>query len=157
MLETTHALVAGAIAAHTNDPLTAVSLSYVSHFMLDAIPHWDFGTNWRGRRKLFTGIVAIADVALGFSLGYLIFKSTVSLPVLFACITAAMLPDWMEAPWYMFFATKTKKEPGKQAGLFEKMTYGVYKIENIFHKKTTFFFGISTQIIAVLFFFFLLK
>ena len=157
MLETTHALVAGTIAVHTKDPATALTLSFFSHFLLDAIPHWDFGTNWRKRRKLYTGIVAICDVLVGFGLGYLLFGAIVPLPFLFACITVSMIPDWMEAPWYIFFANHDKKEPAKHAGFFEKLTFGIYKLENQFHNKTEFPLGVITQIMAVAFFFFLLK
>jgi len=157
MLETTHALVAGAIASHTKDPATAITLSFLSHFLLDAVPHWDFGTNWRGRRKLYTGIIAIVDVIGGFVLGYLIFRDSVPLPLLFTVITVSMLPDWMEAPWYIFFASHTKKEPAKNAGFFERLTFGIYKLENQFHHKAGFPLGVITQVIAVGFFFFLLK
>jgi len=157
MLETTHALVAGAIAAHTKDPVTAITLSFLSHFLLDAVPHWDFGTNWRQRRKLYTGIVAITDVAIGFGLGYLLFGNTVALPLLFGAITASMIPDWLEAPWYIFFATHAKKEPAKHAGFFERFTYGIYQLESKFHHKTEFPLGVITQVVAVAFFFYLLK
>ncbi|HCM82352.1 MAG: hypothetical protein UW37_C0035G0006 [Candidatus Gottesmanbacteria bacterium GW2011_GWA2_44_17] len=157
MLETSHALVAGAIAGHTKDPATAVSLSFLSHFIMDAVPHWDFGTNWRGRRKLYTGLVAIIDVIVGFGLGYLIFGQTVPLPLLFAAIAASMIPDWLETPWYIFFANHQKKQPAKQAGFPEKLAFGIYKLENQFHNKTKFPLGVITQIVTVAFFFVLLK
>ena len=157
MLETTHAIVAGAIVSHVKDPGLAISLSFISHFIIDAVPHWDFGTNWRGRRKLYTGIFAIADVMVGFSVGYLLFGKTVPLPLLFAGITASMIPDWMEAPWYIFFAHKNKKGPAANAGFFEKLTFGIYKIENTFHSKTGYPLGVITQIVTIGFFLFLLK
>jgi len=156
MLETTHALVAGAIASHTKDPATAITLSFLSHFLLDAVPHWDFGTNWRGRRKLYTGTLAIVDVAAGFTIGYIMFRNSVPIPLLVACITAAMIPDWMEAPWYIFFASHNKKAPGPNAGFLEKLTFGIYRIENTFHNKTEFPLGIITQVVTVIFFFVLL-
>jgi hypothetical protein len=157
MLETTHALVAGTIAAHTKNPALAVSLSFLSHFIMDAVPHWDIGTNWRKRRKLYTGIFAIADAGIGFGLGYLVFGQTVPLPLLFTAITVSMIPDWMEAPWYVFYANHTKKHPARNAGFFEKLTYGIYKVENIFHNKMRFPLGVVTQIITVAFFWYLLK
>jgi len=157
MLEITHALVAGTIATHSKDPATAITLSFLSHFLLDAVPHWDFGTHWRKRRKLYTGIVAILDVIAGFILGYLLFGSVVPFPILFLCITASMLPDWMEAPWYIFFASPDKKEPSKNAGIFEKITFNIYRMENVFHHKTGFPLGAITQVVVVGFFYFLLR
>ena len=157
MLETTHALVAGTIASHIPDPLTAVSLSLLSHFLLDAVPHWDFGTNWRGRRKLYTGLFAIVDVVVGFGISFAVFHNSVDPFLLFLSVTASMIPDWMEAPWYIFFASHTKKEPAHHAGFFEKLTFGIYTLENQFHHKTGFPLGVITQIVAVAFFFQLLK
>lgn len=157
MLETTHALIAGAIASHTKDPLTAIPLSFISHYILDAVPHWDFGTNWRERRKLYTGLGAIADTLIGFGLGYLVFGQSVPLPLLFAAISASMIPDWIEAPWYIFFARHNKKRPAPNAGFFEKLTFRIYRIESSFHNKTGLPWGIVTQIVTVAFFFILLK
>lgn len=157
MLETTHALVAGVIASHTKDPASALTLSFISHFLMDAVPHWDFGTNWRERRKLFTGLAAITDVLVGFSLGYLLFRHSVPLPLLLSVITVSMIPDWMETPWYIFFANHTKREPAKNAGFAEKLAFRIYKIANRFHAKTNFPLGIATQIVTVLFFWYLLK
>jgi len=157
MLETTHALVAGAIVTHTKNPATAIVLTFLSHFIMDAIPHWDFGTNWRERRKLVTGLIAIGDVIVGFIAGYVFFGQFVSLPLLFTVIAVSMLPDWIEAPWYIFYANHTKKMPAKNAGFLEKLAYGIYKTENAFHRKTNFSVGMITQIVTVGFFLFLLK
>ena len=156
MLATTHAIVAGTIAAHTQNPVTAISLSFFSHFVLDAIPHWDFGTDWRKRSKWMTGAIAIADTVMGFVLGILLFKNVVPLPLLCIVIAVSMLPDWMEAPWYIFFAAPKKKEPGKKAGFLEKLCFGIYKTENAIHSKTTFPFGVLTQFAAIAFFLVLL-
>lgn len=157
MLETTHALVAGVITLHTKDPLTAVTLSFVSHYLLDAIPHWDFGTNWRERRKLYTGLGAIADTFIGFGLGYLIFGQSIPTPLLFTAIAASMIPDWIEAPWYIFFARHNKRRPAPRAGFFEKLTFRIYRTESSFHNKAGLPLGIVTQIVTLAFFLFLLK
>jgi len=157
MLETSHALVAGAIVAHTKNPTTAIVLSFLSHYIMDAIPHWDFGTDWRERRKLVTGLFAIGDVIVGFIAGYLFFGHLVPLPLLFLAIAVSMLPDWIETPWYIFYANHRKKTPGKNAGFLENLAYGIYKAENSFHRKTNFTFGMITQIVTVGFFLFLLK
>jgi len=157
MLETTHALVAGTIASHIPDPLTATSLSLLSHFLLDAVPHWDFGTDWRGRRKLYTGLFAIADVFMGFGLSFALFRHSVDPLLLFFCVSISMIPDWMEAPWYIFFATHTKKKPAKNAGFLEHLTFDIYTLESKFHHKAGFPLGVITQIVAVAFFFILLK
>ncbi|KKU86222.1 MAG: hypothetical protein UY16_C0060G0002 [Candidatus Gottesmanbacteria bacterium GW2011_GWA2_47_9] len=64
MTATAHALVAGAIASKIPDPLAAAALALASHFIMDSVPHWDFGTNWRNRPKSIRGILAIAETRL---------------------------------------------------------------------------------------------
>lgn len=157
MTATAHALVASFIASKVSDPALAGLLSLSSHFVMDTIPHWDFGTNWRARSKTATGVIAIADTLLGFTVAYLLFGGKVPLVTLFLCVALGNLPDWMEAPWYIFFANQKKKEPGKKAGFWEKTTYRIYRMENVFHTKAQFPFGVYTQIATVIFFFFLLK
>ncbi len=157
MTATAHALVSGAIAATIPNPTLAIPLAFVSHFVMDAVPHWDFGTNWRSRAKAKTGAIATVDTILGFSLAYLLFGGKVeSIPLLLAVI-AGNLPDWMEAPYYIFFARQDKKQPAKNAGFWERVTYKIYKIENVFHAKAQAPFGIITQVVTVGFFLLLLK
>lgn len=157
MTATAHALVAGAIASHVHDPVSAVALAGASHFILDSIPHWDMGTNWRGRSKRKTGAISIVETLLGITVAYFLYLGKASFPVLTACIIASLLPDWMEAPWYIFFARHDKHEPKKNAGFWEKCTYYVYKFENTFHTKAQFPLGLLTQVVTVAFFIVLLK
>lgn len=157
MTATAHALVAGAIASKFPDPTTAMTLAFVSHFVMDAVPHWDFGTNWRSRPKLLTGIVAIFETLVGLLTGYLFFRTQVPFLLLTATMVASMVPDWLEAPWYVFFATAHKFAPAKTSGFWEKFTFRVYKTENFFHTKTTPVLGIITQIASVVFFLSLLR
>jgi len=157
MTATAHALVSAAIAAAIPNPAISISLAFVSHFVMDAVPHWDFGTNWRSRAKAKTGAVAIADTILGFSLAYLLFAGKVEGMTLFLAMAAGNLPDWMEAPYYIFFATQKKRKPAKNARFWERLTFAIYKMENVFHTKAQAPLGIITQIITVLFFFVLLQ
>lgn len=156
MLATTHAIVAGTIATQTQDITSAVSLSFISHFILDAIPHWDIGTNWRGRPKWVTGVLAILDTVVGFALTIFLFHQSVALFILIPAIAASMLPDWLETPWYIFFAAPNKKKPKARASFWEKLCFRIYKMENTVHAKTSFSFGIITQLTTIAFFLILL-
>lgn len=157
MTATAHALVAGAIANRLGNPYLAIPLAFCSHFVLDSIPHWDFGTNWRNRSKNATGAFAIFDTVLGLTVAYFIFAAKQpGIPLLLTLIVS-VLPDWLEAPWYIFFANHTKTEPSKNAGFFEKLTFRIYKLENRFHSKAQAPLGIITQVATVAFFLLLLK
>jgi hypothetical protein len=152
MTATAHVLVAGAIAARFADPITAGIFALTSHFVLDSIPHWDFGTNWRNRPKRRTGAFAILDTVIGFTLSYLIFGSSSTLIVWLVAVVCSVLPDWLETPWYILYANQSKHIPGKHASVLEKVSYAFYKIPNIFHTKAQFPLGLITQVAAVIFF-----
>lgn len=156
MTATAHALVSGAIVAAIPNPAISLPLAFISHFIMDLIPHWDFGTNWRSRSKVFTGLIAIADTIIGFTVTYLFFSGKVATPLLLTAAAVGNLPDWLEAPYYIFFANQNKKEILSSSSFWEKLTFGIYKIENMFHTKAQFPFGLITQVVTVAFFLLLL-
>lgn len=157
MTATAHALVAGAIAAKFPDPVTASTLSFVSHFIMDSIPHWDVGTSWRSRGKHTTGIFAILETLLGITIAILVFGTWVPLVPLCLAIFFSLLPDWLETPWYIFFAHAKKHKPSQQASMWERLSFRVYKVENMFHSKASVPLGLVTQIATVAFFLLVLK
>ena len=128
MTATAHALVSGAIVASVHNPAIALPLVLASHFFMDAVPHWDFGTNWRGRSKATTGAIAIADTILGFTLAYFVFGGKVAIPILFLAVALGNLPDWLEAPYYIFFAKHDKKGLKQNCSFLERLTYKIYKL-----------------------------
>jgi hypothetical protein len=56
MFVTTHVLVGAVVGARTRKPLTAYCLGVLSHFVLDAVPHWGLD----GNRETFMR-VAVRD------------------------------------------------------------------------------------------------
>lgn len=157
MLETTHALIAGSIAIKISNPVAAPLLGLFSHYLLDSFPHWDLGTDWRTRPKTATGVYAIADTLIGFTLAYFLFHAKVQINHLFLTVFFSMLPDFLEAPWYIFFANLYKKKPSSKANFFEKFVYRVYSYQALFHNKAPFPVGLLTQGLAVVFFWIILS
>lgn len=156
MTATAHALVAGAIYRAIPDPTISIPLAFVSHFIMDAVPHWDFGTNWRDRSKTTTGLFAIGETAFGITLAYFLFLGKGNSIPLLATIAASELPDWLETPWYIFFARQNKHKPEKGAGFWERICYRIYRLENSFHAKAGLPMGLLSQIGVVSFFLILL-
>lgn len=102
MTATAHALVGAAIATKVVNPILGFPLALISHFMMDAIPHWDAGTNWRSKTKLRLYIESAIDVLVGFGLVFLLFRNLVNPTYLWSMVIMAQLPDWLEAPaWYL--------------------------------------------------------
>ncbi len=142
MTATSHALIGTVIAAKIGNPALGIPLAIISHFIADAIPHWDTATNGNGKFKLERNVFynTIADISLGFILSYLLifflFPQT-NLLYAFILIIMAQLPDYLTAPYY-FFAIKNP--------LFKSM----YRFQKIFDRKLDKPWGIITQIIFLL-------
>lgn len=108
MTATGHALIGTVIAAKVGNPTLAIPIAIASHFLADALPHWDTGTNKKTKTKRLFLLESIADVLLGFILSWLlivwVFPST-NISYAFLLIIMAQLPDWLTAP-YLFFNMK---------------------------------------------------
>jgi len=102
MTATAHALIGASIAVKVVNPILGIPLAIISHFIADLIPHWDAGTNHRQKSLMRLRVEAALDVLLGFALVYLIFRNLVDPRYLFVMVIAAQLPDWLEAPSFMF-------------------------------------------------------
>lgn len=137
MTAISHALIGASIAAKVSSPLAAGSIAFGTHFLCDIVPHWDFGTNWRLRPKIVTGALAIAETLIALIGGYFLFTSLVPNQMTLAiAIVASLLPDWLEAPYYIF-----PKAP--------RIFYHLYKIQSRLHSRMQAPAGIYTQIIVV--------
>jgi len=106
---TTHGIVGGAIVAlMPQHPIIGLCLAFASHFLLDAIPHWDYpihsasvnptiGARMRYDRDLLTDLVTIgADGALGVILGVILFATRESLVLVAGGACTAILPDALQ-------------------------------------------------------------
>lgn len=140
MTETAHLILGAAIASKVPNPILASVLAISSHILLDIVPHWDTGTNWRKRsiKKtiLYTGI----DLGLGTAVSLALFGKSTPLPYLLFIMFLSTLPDWLEAPYFFGF----KVFPFSN----------IYKIQHALHKKKQLPWGLITQIafLAVLLF-----
>ena len=108
MTATGHALIGTVIAAKIGNPVLAVPIAVASHFLADALPHWDTGYHreQKSKRKFF--IESALDVMVGFLLSYAlihVFFPSTNLSYAFFMVIMAQLPDWLTAP-YLFFNMK---------------------------------------------------
>ena len=102
MLVSSHALIGASLAQLVPNPILGYPLALGFHFLADLVPHWDFRTRQSQRSKLNTVVISLSDAAIGFWLGFIIFKTTVPLTYLFLMMFAAQLPDWLEGPYHIF-------------------------------------------------------
>lgn len=149
MMATAHALVGCAIAAKVTDPVASSVLIVSSHWIMDLIPHWDFGTDWEKRSKAATGMLAVGDTVFAFILSFLVFSSVLSPLWIFLAVSLANLPDWAEAPWFMFFGKQGEKAVS-EGSLLRKMSFWTYKYQELYgHSVGTFPHGLLTQVFTV--------
>jgi hypothetical protein len=106
MILSTHAIVGGAIASlFPSHPLAAVAAGFASHFVIDAIPHWDYPLRsislgpgarnqltLRGPRLRDLAIIAF-DGCAGLALAVVLFAAPATVVAVVLGALAAMLPD----------------------------------------------------------------
>ena len=133
MTATAPALVGGAIAASTKIDLIGVTLSFISHPLLDMIPHWDFGIGWRKKNRLTFLAESGFDLILGIVLSYFLFGRSVEPFYFLACIFASEFWDLMMMPYLLWG--------------WKKPFSTVYSIQSKMQANTkTAFAGILTQV-----------
>lgn len=136
MTATAHALVGGAIAAAIPDPSIGLPLAAISHPLMDLIPHWDVGFNWRKTPKLKLFRDSVLDLTLGVTLAYLLFGQQVNLLYFIGAVFFSEVWDLLEAPyWFLKWD-------------FPPFSW-IYEFGHRIQNKATPPFGIITQIITV--------
>lgn len=137
MVATTHAIVGASIAVNIPHPFIAYPLALLSHFVLDLLPHWDQGINWKqksARRRFFE---CTFDVLIGLFTVSVLFVGRVDPIYLYSMVFAAQLPDWLEVPYLFLGWTGT---PWKY----------FYKIQSQLQWRAPLLIGISTQLAIVI-------
>ena len=108
MLELAHALTGGVIAYKIGNPALALPLAFVSHFIVDLLPHWNPHLAKEKKRLGFishqTTFLVLIDCLIGLTLGLsLAFKALPDARRMFLVIAGcflAIFPDLVEAPFY---------------------------------------------------------
>lgn len=136
MTATAHALVGGAVAASVQNPALGITISALSHPLLDMVPHWDFGWGWKQKSKIKLFSQAFFDLALGVILAYLIFGQNVNLWYFLACVFVSEAWDIAEAP-YWFFNWR-----------FPPFSW-IYKVQSSIQGRLKLPWGILTQAVSI--------
>jgi len=115
MLETPHVVVGAAIASKIANPLLSIPISFVSHFVLEKVPHWNPHLNTEtekfGKPTKKSTIIATLDVTtsliIGSYIAYKAYPNTAQSINILACCLMASLPDIVEGP-YFFLGYRNK-------------------------------------------------
>ncbi len=136
MTLTAHAIVGAAIvSAMPEHPILGVCLAFASHFLVDAIPHYDYhirsasinpkiGAPMLFDRALLLDFFSIGgDFALGLLLGILFFAAFSSVWLAALGAFAGMLPDALQ-----FAYTRFRHEPLVSLQRFHKWIHTSYHL-----------------------------
>jgi hypothetical protein len=164
MILTTHAITGAAVAsAMPNHPVLGFTAGFVSHFLLDAIPHWDYELRSSKKnpndddltddilidKNSFGDLLKIsADFLFGFIMVFFLFfnspifasfhisffKSSV-----FWGMTGGLLPDFLQFVYFKIW----RREPLKS---MQKFHGWIQKNKHLINRPIL---GISTQIILI--------
>lgn len=148
MIATAHSLVGGAVAASVSDPILGITISTISHPLLDMVPHWDFGRNWK-KQDRFTFIAkSLGDLFIGYILAYLIFyNANIPMWYFWACVLLSsgwdpatgpyMLFNWKFPPfsWLYHFQNKIQNDTDMKTGLLIQGIFilGLIYVVNFIH------------------------
>ncbi len=107
MLLTPHTVVGVAIAMAIPNPLIAVPVAFVFHFLGDLVPHWDFYSNTKREERLegWRPMAVMGEMAIGVAVGvyftlhalWVMHNPALSLNI-FLCGIASVLPDVITGP-----------------------------------------------------------
>lgn len=109
MTATNHALTGAAIATIIKQPLLAVPLAFVSHFVCDALPHFGLGLQF-GSKKMWRYLQAEAFAMTTIGIFLLIAGTQQTVWLLMLCGFAAMSPD---LAWYFYGKKGVQGNPEK--------------------------------------------
>lgn len=113
MLETPHVAVGAAIASKIPNPFIAIPLSFISHFVMEMVPHWNphivTETKKFGIVTKKSTIIIVVDSSLALIFGSLVayqaLPNTMHAITILTASFASVLPDLVEAP-YFFLKTR---------------------------------------------------
>ncbi len=137
MTATAHAIIGGAIAASTpTNPTLGITLTAMSHPILDMVPHWDFGLGWKKKNKGFLFFQSSADLIFGIIITFLLFGRFTDNLYLLLAIFISESWDLMIMPYLLF---NWKFPPFST----------FYNVQHALNNRANFFWGIFTQAATV--------
>ena len=101
MIITPHMLVGAAVGAHSSHFWSAFILGLFSHFLLDALPHWDYLKKVKISNPDHLKKIGLDFISGGLLVLFLTWSSPQKFFILVALV-AALLPDCLETIYHNF-------------------------------------------------------
>lgn len=117
MTATNHVITGALIAAALKNPVMALPASFLSHFIMDALPHFGRAKVAQKSSRQFMFILGGDCLTAGLILLLIAITQPAGWMLLFACGVLAASPDLM---WFPNYARVLKKIPEKPNNLIMK-------------------------------------
>jgi hypothetical protein len=125
MTATNHALTGAAIATVIKQPSLALPLAFLSHFVCDALPHFDSGMEF-GKKSMYVYLSSEFVVMLGLFM-FIVGQGVSNLPFLMAASILAMSPDLIWLYHGLNKNLEAKKHFGPITQIHEKIQWSATK------------------------------
>lgn len=129
MTAVNHAVTGALIAVAVREPVLAVPLAFLSHFVLDALPHFGIkkSAQERNKKKLFWGVQAVDLILLTMFFTWLVFfLHLANLLLILICSFAAMSPDLI---WVYRFFREIKTKIETEGNMFVRFHRRIQRFE----------------------------
>jgi len=101
MLSTTHSLTSALIVSRISSPIISFPLIIISHYLFDAIPHWDTGSGLTNgtKTKKRAFIDTLIDLTIAALAVFVLFQLGKDLSIkLWLGVLVGISPDLLDAP-----------------------------------------------------------
>lgn len=124
MTASNHVVAGALIAAAVPQAAIAIPLAFISHFIMDALPHYGDNDNhsWLNRHFKYVLVVDLAITVL-FLAALLIFQPA-AWALLIICAVVAVSPDILWLPYFLADLKNEKKEHSELAKFLKWIQWG---------------------------------
>jgi len=120
MTATNHALTGAAIATLVRQPLLAIPLAFLSHFVCDSLPHFKLEITF-GSKAMWRYLYVEATIMIVLATTLLLLGTRQSVWILIVCALVAMSPD---IAWYFYGKSGRQGKP-EQFDFLNKFHYKI--------------------------------
>ncbi|MFA4960449.1 MAG: hypothetical protein WC548_02185 [Candidatus Pacearchaeota archaeon] len=138
-----HTLLGGFIGLHLNSIILIILIAFLSHFVIDNIPHWGIGFDKNNFKKNYQVnfhkkmiAIGIIDGVIAIFLLIFLYGKFNNTHLVIGCM-ASVMPDILSVGYLTKFKHKKR---------YKKFL----KLHNNIQREAGFFFGIITQLILIL-------
>lgn len=124
MTASNHVVAGALIAMAVSNPVAAVTLAFISHFVMDALPHYGDKNQHSWLNRNFKYVLGIDLVIASLFILAIIIAQPVAWFMLALCALVALSPDILWLPYFLADLKHQQKEHSKLAKFLKWIQWG---------------------------------